>query len=128
MGVVRFRTRDAIGNLLGSVAVATALVLAINHDQAQAHGADTGWTYPPACCGGDPIEGDCQRIPYAAVKTRLNGFVVTLYPGDHCQITRRQTFLIPYGNEIASGERDYHICLHPTKRDANCFFAPPDGA
>ncbi|WYL52385.1 hypothetical protein WHT83_17760 [Aminobacter sp. P9b] len=128
MGVARFRTGDATGSLVGSVVVATALILAIHHDQTQAHGADTGWTYPPACCKGDPAGGDCQRIPNAAVKTRPNGFVVTLYPGDHRRITRRQTFLIPYGNEIASGDRDYHICLHPTEEDVNCFFAPPDGA
>ena len=94
---------------------------------ADAHSAKTGWAYPPACCKGDKVSGDCERIPNTAVKAGQRGFTVLLYPGDHRRVTSRQTFLIPYGNEIPSGDGDFHICLHPTETDANCFFAPPDG-
>ncbi|MER9895676.1 hypothetical protein NKJ40_27075 [Mesorhizobium sp. M0119] len=68
----------------------TALFSSIHPDFADAHEAANRWTYPFACCKGDPEDGDCQRIPYAAVKTRPNGFVVTLYPGDHHRITTEE--------------------------------------
>jgi hypothetical protein len=87
-----------------------------------------GWTYPLACCRGDHAGGDCERIPNSAVRAGSRGFSVVLEPGDHHLVTRRQAFLVPYGNEIPSGDGDFHICLHPSEDHMNCFFAPPYGA
>jgi hypothetical protein len=92
---------------------------------AAAHGPGTGWSYPPACCKGDPVTGDCHRIPGAAVRAGPDGYVVVLGPGDHPKVTRRERYLVPYGSTIPSGDGAFHICLHPTEHDANCFFAPP---
>ena len=58
---------------------------------------------------------------------RRHGYSVSLYPGDHALATRRHRFVIAYGDEMPSGDSDYHICLHPTEDHVNCFFAPPDG-
>lgn len=110
--------------LVISGAAGTGLILGVGAD---AHQTATGWTYPPACCKNNTVTGDCQKIPSIAVRTGPNGFTVLLRPGDHRLVTRRQVFLIPYGDEIPSGDRDFHICLHPTEDHANCFFAPPDG-
>lgn len=84
-----------------------------------------GWTYPPACCKGSDVGGDCQRIPAETVTKGRHGFSVVLRPGDHHLVTRVLNFLIPYGDEIPSGDSDFHICLHPTQDHMNCFFAPP---
>jgi len=92
-----------------------------------AHQPNEKWTYPPACCKGTEIGGDCQRIPDGQVIKRRHGYSVALYPGDHRLVTRRHRFFIPYGDEIPSGDSDFHICLHPTEDHVNCFFAPPDG-
>jgi hypothetical protein len=54
------------------------------------------------------------------------GFSVFLHPGDHYLATRNHLFFVPYGDEIQSGDDDYHVCLHPTENDLNCFFAPPE--
>jgi hypothetical protein len=94
---------------------------------ADAHQAASAWTYPPACCKGDAGGGDCQQIPATTVRTGPHGFVVQLFPGDHHLVTKRQVYLIPYGDQITSGDGNFHICLHPTEDHANCFFAPPDG-
>ncbi len=94
---------------------------------ADAHTMVTGWAYPPACCRGSELGGDCERIPDASVSKGQRGFSITLRPGDHHLVTREHRFKIPYGDEIPSGDSDYHICLHPTEHHMNCFFAPPDG-
>ncbi|MDK1490379.1 hypothetical protein QN219_09945 [Sinorhizobium sp. 7-81] len=93
----------------------------------EAHPTASDWTYPPACCKGDHSTGDCQAIPGRDVSKGRHGFTVVLHPGDHHLVTKKQRFLIPYGDEIPSGDNDYHICLHPTEEHMNCFFAPPDG-
>ena len=93
-----------------------------------AHKAPTLWTYPPACCNGSTIGGDCERIPGKTVRKGRYGFVVVLHPGDHHLVTTFHIFLIPYGSEIPSGDSDFHVCLYPTEDHVNCFFAPPDGA
>jgi hypothetical protein len=97
-------------------------------NSAAAHDTLSGWTYPPACCRGDKERGDCQQIPNTSVRAGPDGFSVRLNPGDHHLVTIRQFFRIPYGDAIPSEDSHFHICLHPTQEDANCFFAPPDGA
>ncbi|KAB2697711.1 hypothetical protein CFBP6624_24715 (plasmid) [Agrobacterium tumefaciens] len=94
---------------------------------AEAHQASSTWAYPPACCKGSEVGGDCHRLPGSNVKKGPDGFSVLVNPGDHPLVTKPHRFLIPYGQEIPSGDRDFHICLHPTEDHMNCFFAPPDG-
>lgn len=89
-----------------------------------AHQTSSGWTYPPACCKGYDVGGDCERIPDTDVTKGPLGFSVLLHPGDHHLVTRSQLFLISYGDEIPSGDGHFHICLHPTEDHVNCFFAP----
>jgi len=105
-----------------------------------AHMAAGGWTYPPACCNGNDVDGDCQSIPSSDITKGPFGFSIHLHPGDHHLVTRNQLLVIPYGKEIPSHDRNYHICLQPTddrseaagmgkegKYRVNCFFVPPDG-
>lgn len=94
--------------------------------QSDAHQAISGWTYPPACCKDQKTGGDCEAIPSADVTRGPHGYSVFIHPGDHHSATRSHRFFVPYGDEIPSGDDDYHICLHPTENDLNCFFAPPD--
>ena len=104
---------------------ATAAILASMSDRTDAHEAESGWTYPPACCKSDQLHRDCDAIPTLDVRPGHRGFSVFLRAGDHPLATRPHLFFIPYGDEIPSGDGRYHICLHPTENDVNCFFAPP---
>ncbi|WP_088674757.1 hypothetical protein [Rhizobium sp. R339] len=88
-----------------------------------AHQADSGWTYPPACCNA---HDDCAAISAQDIRRGPRGFSVFLRAGAHHLATKPHLFFIPYGNEILSGDGRYHICLHPTENDVNCFFSPPD--
>jgi hypothetical protein len=110
-----------------SVFLLAAAAIASFPADSHGHHANSGWAYPPACCKGSDIGGDCQRIPGASVRKGRHGFSVILRPGDHHLVTKEHIFLIPYGDEIPSGDSDFHICLHPTENHMNCFFAPPDG-
>lgn len=93
-----------------------------------AHQAKTGWTYPLACCKAHEAGGDCAAIPAPDILRGARGFSVFLHAGDHHMARRPHVFFIPYGDEIPSGDGQYHICLHPTEDDVNCFFAPPDSS
>ncbi|WP_244919907.1 hypothetical protein [Rhizobium grahamii] len=53
------------------------------------------------------------------------GYSIILHPGDHFRATRLHLFFVPYGDELPSGDGDFHVCLHPTEDYLNCFFAPP---
>lgn len=105
-----------------SLAVMSMGLVAPSH----AHQPSSGWTYPPACCKGNDVGGDCDAIPSWDVRKGPRGFSVILQPGDHHLATRSHNFFIPYGDEIPSGDGNYHLCLHPTEDNVNCFFAPPD--
>ena len=76
--------------------------------------------YSDYCCNGK----DCAPIRPEKVRAIAGGFLVTLYPGDHPQVTERQQFLIAYKDAILSQDNDFHICLYPTQRDMRCFYAP----
>ncbi|RWA69386.1 hypothetical protein [Mesorhizobium sp.] len=89
-----------------------------------AHMADSGWTYPLACCHGDQASGECQKIPSMTVTPRQDGYVVILRPGDHRKVTHQNRYFVPYDVVIPSGDDNFHICLHPTEEHENCFFAP----
>lgn len=90
-----------------------------------AHHTQRQWKYPPACCRGNEVGGDCEPIPGAEIKKGRKGFSVHLHPGDHHAATREHLFFVPYGNELPSGDSDFHICLHPNEDYLDCFFAPP---
>ncbi|ANL42364.1 hypothetical protein [Rhizobium phaseoli] len=96
--------------------------------RAEAHQAESGWTYPPACCKAHDVGGDCEAIPAQHISPGPHGFSIFLHRGDHHLATKPHLFFIPYGDEIPSGDGRYHICLHPTENEVNCFFAPPNGA
>lgn len=117
-------TRRSLSRSAGAIAGLTGLLAG----PGAAHGPDTGWTYPPACCRGDAVMGDCHRIPATAVRAGPGGYVVVLAPGDHPKVTRPGRHHVPYASTIPSGDGSFHICLHPTEHDANCFFAPPGDA
>ena len=103
-----------------------ATAAAIEGSAALAHGPDRNWGYPPACCHGDPLTGDCGKIPSSTVTPRPDGFVVILRPGDHQKVTHQNRYFVPYDVVLPSGDDNFHICLHPTEEDENCFFAPAD--
>ncbi|RDJ07096.1 hypothetical protein B5K06_21775 [Rhizobium grahamii] len=92
----------------------------------EAHDAARGWTYPPACCRGRGQGGDCDAIPRSDVSKLRRGYSIILQPGDHFRATRSHRFFVPYGDELPSGDGDFHLCLHPSEDYLDCFFAPPD--
>ena len=106
----------------GVIATAAALPGGV----ASAHDPNRNWGYPPACCHGDPVTGDCGKIPSATVTPRPDGYVIILGPGDHHKVTHRNRYFVPYDAVIPSGDDNFHICLHPTEEHENCFFAPAD--
>jgi hypothetical protein len=57
--------------LAGVVATAAALC----DVSVFAHSADSQWTYPPACCHGDPVIGECEKIPSITVTPGPDGYV-----------------------------------------------------
>ncbi|PBB40201.1 hypothetical protein CK222_29580 [Mesorhizobium sp. WSM3866] len=103
-----------------------ATAVALESGPALAHSADRTWTYPPACCHGDQVTGECAKIPATAVTPRPDGYVIILRPGDHQKVTYQDRYFVPYDVVIPSGDDNFHICLHPTEEDENCFFAPAD--
>lgn len=108
--------------LAGVIATAAAL----EDGSASAHSAHSNWTYPPACCHGDPVTGECAKIPSTTVTPRPDGYVIILRPGDHHRVTHQDRYFVPYDAVIPSGDDNFHICLHPTEEDENCFFAPSE--
>lgn len=111
-----------------SVYLIILATIAVGVVRTDAHQAKTGWTYPLACCKAHEAGGDCAAIPAPDILRGARGFSVFLHAGDHHMARRPHVFFIPYGDEIPSGDGQYHICLHPTEDDVNCFFAPPDSS
>lgn len=113
-----------VGGLSWPLATVLALGLAC---PVTAHEAGKAWTYPLACCKGTQVGGDCHSIPRRDVMEGRRGYIIQLMPGDHPKATVTHVFMVPYGDEIPSGDGDFHLCLHPTEDHLNCFFAPPSG-
>lgn len=105
-----------------------ATILMISVSGTNSHYAGKTWAYPPACCRGDHNGGECRRIPPSRVIEGQSGYTIRLFPGDFPDVTRQHTFLVPYGDALPSGDRDFHVCLYPSEDHVNCFFAPPPGA
>lgn len=79
-----------------------AVALIFPFGEGDAHQAKSAWTYPPACCKGTDVGGDCEAIPGYDVKRGRRGYSVIIHPGDHHLATRHHLFFIPYGNELPS--------------------------
>lgn len=77
--------------LAGVIATAAAM----EDGSALAHSGDSAWSYPPACCHGDAITGECSRIPSSTVTPRSNGYDIILRPGDHRKVTLRNQYFVP---------------------------------
>lgn len=77
----------------------------------KAHDAETGWTYPPECCGNN----DCEMIHGASrIRTVDDGFLID----GHYYIAQRDTRLSPDGR--------WHVCIFNGK--LYCVFRPFDGS
>lgn len=64
------------------------------------HTSDSGMQYPPSCCYGTAVTGDCAPIPRSSVKVGQTGHEVTLKPGDHQLVKDKTiTFTVPFGDE-----------------------------
>jgi hypothetical protein len=104
-----------------------ALLLSLCATGAWGHQSHTGMVFPPWCCNGNHITGDCSEIAAATVRVGQGGYIVTLNPGDHRKVTEPQSFTIPQDKVRPSNDGRFYICLYPTQKDARCFFAPPPG-
>jgi hypothetical protein len=111
---------------MASLAGVIATAAALQNASAFAHSADSGWTYPPACCHGHLLTGECGSIPSMTVTPQADGYVIILRPGDHQKVTHKNRYFVPYDSVIPSGDDNFHICLHPTEEHENCFFAPSE--
>jgi hypothetical protein len=101
-----------------------SFVVIIFASGALAHDAPTGWRYDPYCCNGDGMTGDCQMIPSRTVKVVEGGFLITLEPGDHREITRNHVFMMPQRKTMRSPDGAFHLCLFPNEDTPRCFYAP----
>ena len=116
-------TRLFFALLIGLV---LGIVLVTCRNDARAHTAASGWTYPQECCSGSM---DCQMIPDDAVFITPDGYVVVLQPGQHRHVPRGGTFTFDYtingtpNNSIKqSGDFNYHACFGMPSRcdDQSC--------
>lgn len=87
------------------------LLVAVALTQAFGHEAETGWTYPPECCGNN----DCEMIHDASrIRAVDNGFLID----GHYYIAQRDTRVSPDGR--------WHVCIFNGK--LYCVFRPDMGS
>ena len=91
--------------------------LALLAEQARAH----SW-YDPFCCNGK----DCQPVPDGAVVATRNGWFVRLMPGDHPEVTKPVSELVPFKDAKPSEDGAFHVCIFP-KNVVRCLYTPPGG-
>ncbi len=103
--------------------IGMAALLALVSSPAVAHQAKSGMAYEAWCCNGK----DCAEIPDTAVTAGPEGWVITLWPGQHPMVTRPIHRVIPYQAARRSEDGRFHLCLWPTEADDRCFYAPPQG-
>lgn len=108
---------------LARAALTAAFLAAAGLLAAGAHEAPSGWPYPPSCCHGTAVGGDCQMIPREAVRIGPAGYEVTLTPIDHPMVERRIHFTVPYGSERPAPDGEYHVCIKQIEPWWRCFFA-----
>ncbi len=94
---------------------------------ALAHESHKGFKYESYCCNGDAETGDCQMIPTRSVRVTSDGYEVSLAPGDHRMVTRRQIFNWSQREARRSEDGEYHLCLFPDEDTPRCFYAPDMG-
>jgi len=107
------------------IVLAVVLGMAI---QGRAHMAQTGWQYEAWCCNGNGHTGDCQQIPMDSVKPVQGGWQITLKPGDHRLVTKRNVYFKSYSDTRISPDGFPHACLFPTEATLRCFYMPPFGS
>jgi hypothetical protein len=78
--------------------------------------------YSAACCS----TYDCAPVPVHAVQITDEGYVVTLYPGEHPMV-KDGVFIstVPYGSELRSEDQDFHACVVPSDAGViRCLYVP----
>ena len=76
--------------------------------------------------GGNCLEVSILGRVVERTAMRCCDDVVILRPGDHQKVTHQNRYFVPYDVVLPSGDDNFHICLHPTEEEENCFFAPAD--
>lgn len=100
-----------VGEHLKWAGVLLALLVLFLASYAFGHDADTGWTYPPECCGN----GDCVMVHDASrIRTVKGGYLID----GHYFIAHRDTRLSPDGQ--------WHVCIYGGK--LYCLFRPDQGS
>lgn len=105
--------------------LAAALVGLAIAGAAYGHSSPMGWEYSAFCCNGNNHTGDCQPIPKSSVEATSTGYRITLMPGQHRLVTRKQVFNVAFKAVKESLDEDFHACLYPTEDKLRCFYAPP---
>ena len=78
--------------------------------------------YDPLCCNGQ----DCAPVPDGAVRATRAGWAVTLRPGDHPEITKPLSAVVPFAEARPAEDGRFHVCIWP--RDTlRCLYVPPGG-
>jgi hypothetical protein len=98
------------------------------------------WMYDQICCTATTpgaSTGDCAPIPTSAVEPIRGGFVVTLRPGDHPDVTTEHRWTVTFDEAIHpnstetkvrySGDESYHACLYPNETVLRCLYIVPGG-
>jgi hypothetical protein len=80
--------------------------------------------YDPVCCSGR----DCAPVPFDSVEVTVDGYRVTLHPGDHLMVRSSVVHLVAYGDVLESQDDSFHACLFPDQHVMRCFYAPPFGS
>lgn len=53
------------------------------------------------------------------------GYLIVLKPGQHPLVTEPMTAIVPYGNERASKDAEFHICI--VRGAVRCLYVPFSG-
>ena len=100
-----------------------AVALAQAHEATDVNGNPLGWNFEQWCCQ----ERDCSVVPDQTVKPIGGGLQITLMPGDHPLVTRKQVFQIQQSKLRKSPDGRTYVCLYPTEANLRCVYHPPMG-
>jgi hypothetical protein len=118
--------------LKGLAAIAVIVVGGVIWSEARAHiNVNTGIAYPPSCCNSAATTpyGDCAPISSRYVTAGPDGYHIDLPVGAHPKLkTKGYRGVVPYGQERAPLDHEYHICLSTDGQTRYCFFPLPFGS
>ena len=102
----------------GCLAVIPAMLLAVSATSVAAH----SW-YDADCCSAK----DCAPIPAQTVVITVDGYTVTLNPGDHFLATKPLTAFFPHGDDNLrpSADGDWHACVIPKSNPGGWYTPGP---